>query len=62
MFGIATILTVVSGFNYIWKNKHVFMEEKVANLDANADSEEVVATTECEEIEQNANKENDDEQ
>lgn len=62
LFGIATILTVVSGFNYIWKNKHVFMEEKVANLDANVDSEEVVATTECEEIEQNTNKENDDEQ
>lgn len=62
LFGIATILTVVSGFNYIWKNKHVFMEEKVSNLDANADSEEVVATTECEEIEQNTNKENDDEQ
>lgn len=62
LFGIATILTVVSGFNYIWKNKHVFMEEKVANLDANADSEEVVDTTECEQFEQNANKENNDEQ
>lgn len=62
LFGIATILTVVSGFNYIWKNKHVFVEEKVANLDTNADSAEVVATTECEEIEQNTNKENDDEQ
>ncbi|MDE6565934.1 MAG: CDP-diacylglycerol--glycerol-3-phosphate 3-phosphatidyltransferase [Clostridia bacterium] len=39
LFGVATILTVVSGFNYIWKNRHVFIEEKNVDnavvLDAN---------------------------
>lgn len=28
LFGVATILTVVSGFNYIWKNRHALKTEQ----------------------------------
>ena len=28
LFGVATILTVISGFNYIWKNRHALKTEQ----------------------------------
>ncbi|MDE6967750.1 MAG: CDP-diacylglycerol--glycerol-3-phosphate 3-phosphatidyltransferase [Clostridia bacterium] len=36
LFGVATLLTVVSGINYIWKNKHVFAENKVSEQEINS--------------------------
>ena len=45
LFGIATVLTVVSGFNYIWKNRHVFTTEQTSNENApldNTDNSEIL--------------------
>ncbi len=45
LFGIATVLTVISGFNYIWKNRHVFTTEKTSNENApldNTDNSEIL--------------------
>lgn len=42
LFGVATILTVVSGFNYIWKNKHVFATEQTEEkLDKQLGSQDI---------------------
>ncbi len=45
LFGIATVLTVVSGFNYIWKNRHVFTTEQTSIENApldNTDNSEIL--------------------
>lgn len=61
LFGVATILTVVSGFNYIWKNRQVFetaqpaqksVEEIAASCEQN-----ICENEDCEKQEENIAKE-----
>lgn len=46
LFGVATILTVVSGFNYVWKNRQVFATEKAEESKADLVSIENVESSE----------------
>ena len=47
LFGIATILTVVSGINYVLKNKHVFKDDEVVSKT----NETEIKNTCCEQLE-----------
>ena len=47
LFGIATILTVVSGINYVFKNKHVFKDDEVVGKT----NETEIKNTCCEQLE-----------
>ena len=60
LFGVATILTVVSGINYIWKNKHVFASEKSdVKVEDNTESSNIVADDNAVQKDNNDNVVND---
>lgn len=61
LFGVATILTVVSGINYIWKNKHVFANEKNDIKADNTESSNGIVVNNAEQSDNIGNGENESE-